>query len=221
MHYFFHFHRSWFDPVPGLNRALALIIAVLFVESSTLLFRGNHLPFPLIYLQGIIRIADILILLVWGPWVFKGPHISKAVKDALGVTLFFSICGVLCLTGWKYLSGSSMFLLGDEIFRQDMTILIVFYITSCLLSPIAEELLFRGILYRKLREKWNMPVSTLAVSTLFALIHSHFTGQALVPFLGSLIFCIGYEKNKFILSPILLHISGNLIIYLSPYISFI
>ncbi len=55
----------------------------------------------------------------------------------------------------------------------------------------------------------------------FASIHILFSNAVLFPLLGSVVFCVGYEVTKTILTPILLHISGNLIIYMSPFIRWI
>ena len=217
----FSISKGWYDPVSGLTRAITVIFAVLVVESSAFLLRDKYPQVSPIFLLGFIRAVDISILLMWGPWSFKKTDIAKAVKDTLFITLFFTVSGLLFLICWKNVFGSSMLRVNNRIFRQNWDILIAFYITRCLISPVAEELVFRGILYRKMREKWNWWISTGVVSLVFALIHLYFNNQSLVPFLGSLIFCFGYEKTKFILAPIFLHISGNLIILLSPFLSFI
>jgi len=182
---------------------------------------------------GFLRAADIFILLVWGPGFFKGIELSKVISDALKVTIFFTATGILFLMGWKLILGSSMLHIAyEKEFFYHKFRAVFFFATSCLLSPVAEELFFRGIIYRKIRERWNMWICTGAVSLLFALIHYYFYTRdpgipplSLItvlfcfgfPFSGSLIFCLGYEKTKFILTPILLHISGNLIIFLSPF----
>lgn len=216
--------KSWYDPRAGLKRIILLILAVLFVESFAFLLQGEDLPFSPIYLLAAIRALDILILWIWGSWSFKGIDLSKAVRDACAITLFFSGAGFLFLIMWKNTFGSSLLKLNSGIYDQSGAIIISFFMTSCLLSPVAEELFFRGLLYRNLREKWNPLLSIGFVSILFASIHFFTTKQvsgAFLPFLGSLIFCSGYEKTKFILTPILLHISGNLIIYMSPFLPFI
>ncbi len=214
----FNISKSWHDPLPSLKRVIILILAVLFVESFAFLLKDHSFPFSKIYLLGLLRAADIFILLVWGPWSFKGIDISKVVKDALVVTSLFAWAGLLFLMTWKIVFGSSMLKLDHRLFNQTGPALIAFYATACFLSPVAEELIFRGILYRTMREKLRVWISILVVSSLFAFIHYYISGQAIMPFLGGLIFCIGYEKTKFILTPILLHISGNLIIFFSPFL---
>ena len=218
---FFHIPKSWSDPVPSLSRTVILTAIVLFIESLLILTRNQIPRITAITLLTALRGLDVLILAVFGPWSLKSAFTSKTVKDSLIITLTLSLAGILCLMGLKKVMGSSFLGSGKGIDNPSQLILILFYITACLLSPIAEELLFRGLFFRKMREKWNFRVCTFSVSCLFALLHLLFKGHAmaaLMSFTGSLLFCLGYEKTKFILTPILLHISGNLIIYLSPYI---
>jgi len=216
----FSISKRWHDPVLSTTRATILILTVLALESFVFLIK-RIFPYSPIYLLGLLRAADLVILLILGTWNFKGPKIKSEIKDALFVTLLFAGAGLVFLIFWKHILGASMLKLNSNASFQNGAVLSAFYVTSCLLSPAVEEFIFRGILYRKIREKWNVWISIGIISLLFALIHWFFNGNALFPFLGSLIFCIGYEKTKSILTPILLHIAGNIIIFCSPYISFI
>ena len=166
--------------------------------------------------MGTLRLADVLVLWTWGPWSFDRTICMERVKDSLLFTAFLVSAGIVFLLIWKGLLGWPSPILGAKASLSGGSKLIAFYASSCLISPIAEELFFRGIIYRIMREKWNACVCIGIVSVLFASIHYYFNGQALVPFLGSLIFCLGYEKTKSILTPALLHITGNLIIYFFP-----
>jgi membrane protease YdiL (CAAX protease family) len=217
--------KSWHDHIPSLKRIILLILAILFVEFFVLLLKGQRLPFSQNYLLVFLRAADVFILAIWGPWSFKGLDIWKVVKDALIVTLFFAGAGFVLLMGWKQFYGSSLLKISYEKgFFNNQFIAVAFFTTRCLISPVAEELFFRGIIYRKIREKLNVWICMAVVSSIFALIHFYFSRQllaGLMPFLGSVVFCLGYEKTKFILTPILLHISGNFIIFFSPFLRFI
>jgi len=91
-----------------------------------------------------------------------------------------------------------------------------FLLTTSIASPLTEELVFRGLLYRSLRGRWNAVLATLGVSGLFAGLHVIFGGQAVFPFAGSLLFCSGYEFTKHISAPVLLHVFGNGILFTAP-----
>ncbi len=44
-------------------------------------------------------------------------------------------------------------------------------ISSCLLAPLAEETLYRGVLFRSFRNRLGLPAAALASSAIFALLH--------------------------------------------------
>jgi membrane protease YdiL (CAAX protease family) len=217
----FNIPERWSDPVAGLKRIATITLAVLLVESLPLLLKERKMPISPIALLGLVRLADILILILCGPLWFKGPELAKRLRDAALITLLFTGAGFLFLTAWRSYWGSSMLGGGGGAAYLRASSLASFLVTATLLSPLAEELYFRGLLYRKMREKRTIWVSMGAVSLLFASVHLCFGGEALFPLLGSIIFCVGYEATKTILTPILLHISGNLVIYMSPFIRFI
>ncbi|MBU1121584.1 MAG: CPBP family intramembrane metalloprotease [Candidatus Omnitrophica bacterium] len=75
-------------------------------------------------------------------------------------------------------------------------------------GPIAEELFFRGFIYKLLRTRYSFAPSAILVSIIFALIHG--TPQDTLPlFIISMILCYVYEKTQNILSPIILHSIHN------------
>lgn len=166
--------------------------------------------------MGTLRLADVLVLWTWGPWSFDRTLRTQRVKDSVVITAFVVSAGIAFIFIWKGVLGWPSPILGAKASLSGGSKVIAFYATSCLISPIAEELFFRGFFYRVMREKWNAWVCMGIVSVLFASVHYYFNGQALVPFLGSLIFCLGYENTKSILTPALLHMTGNLIIYFFP-----
>lgn len=199
--------RSWHDPFPGLKRAAALLVAVAALEFSAVLLQHQEGLLPSIYVLALLRALDIVILLVWGSWPLSRHYLQVGLRDSIPLTALLCLCGVAFLVSWKFFFGQSLF----EGRRGA-----IFLLTSCLLAPVAEELVFRGILYRIAREWWNPAVCTIVISLLFAGLHLAFHQDPLLPFCGSLVFCLAYEKTKSILSPILVHIMGNLIIYALP-----
>ncbi|MBB3123375.1 hypothetical protein FHS04_000872 [Mesoflavibacter sabulilitoris] len=84
-----------------------------------------------------------------------------------------------------------------------------YYITRLvLISPILEELFYRGILYSKIRLNASGKTSIIISSLLFGLSHPG-SEQFFVTFIGGLILGVLYEKNKNLLECILLHIFMN------------
>ena len=91
--------------------------------------------------------------------------------------------------------------------------IIVQIICSGICGPILEELIFRGIVYNKLKE-FNKPmISIILTSIVFALFHPDII-NAIYAFGVSFIFIYLYEKHKTLKAPILMHISLNTTIIL-------
>lgn len=77
-----------------------------------------------------------------------------------------------------------------------------------ILGPVAEELFFRGFLYKLLRKKYSFMFSAGLISIFFAVMHG--TPQdTLALFILSMAICYLYEKTQNILSPIILHSLHN------------
>jgi membrane protease YdiL (CAAX protease family) len=93
---------------------------------------------------------------------------------------------------------------------------VVIYLLACVAAPIVEEIAFRGILYRHLREsgRWigavgSAVVATLVSSVLFAGIHPQ--GLLFIPVLGGLAtaFCFGREWRGSLVSCMVAHAMNN------------
>ena len=99
--------------------------------------------------------------------------------------------------------------------------LLITIISSGIIGPIYEEVLFRYLLYNRLKNKYSIKKSILITSIIFALIHLK-PIKIIYAFLLGLFINIVYEKNKNILAPILIHIAANtIVIFLSEYNTYI
>ena len=77
------------------------------------------------------------------------------------------------------------------------------------LVPVAEELIFRGLLYARIRRMLPVWASVLTASVIFALYHGNMI-QILFAFPMAIILTLLYEKGKWISYPILFHMGVNL-----------
>ena len=90
------------------------------------------------------------------------------------------------------------------------------FLTLVVVAPIAEELIFRGYLYGKMREKfsqvtseiWSVIISALLVSVVFGIIHMQWNVGVNV-FAMSLVACALREYTGTIYAGILLHMIKN------------
>jgi membrane protease YdiL (CAAX protease family) len=215
----FSFSASWRDPCPSLRRAAALLLIILALEATAILLRLRF-EFRPVYLLTTLRIVDLAILLALGPWDFSRSHVKLGLKIAAPVAVLLGLAGALFLISWEKYFGHPLFKVSPIIRDSSGFPLAAFLLASCLLGPLVEEFVFRGILYRSARERLPALVCALVVSLVFAGLHFGLGQNPLVPFCGSLVFCLVYEKAKSILSPTLVHIAGNLLIYLFPLLQF-
>lgn len=87
------------------------------------------------------------------------------------------------------------------------------FIVGGVVGPLAEEIVFRGLVFGFLR-RWGFLPAALGSTLLFVLAHSSGRGLPLPQTIGGLLFAAAYEKEKNLLVPITLHVLGNLAIYI-------
>lgn len=84
-----------------------------------------------------------------------------------------------------------------------------------LITPIFEELTFRGTLYAGMRRIVKMPVAVLVVSLLFALMHAPHTWLNF--FVASLILCSLVDRHRALYAAVIAHALYNIIITINMY----
>jgi len=90
--------------------------------------------------------------------------------------------------------------------------IILFFLIGGIVSPVAEEIFFRGIIYRFFRQ-WGVLVA-VALSTLaFVLAHPASSGLPLSHITGGIFFAMAYEEEGNLTVPITIHILGNIAIF--------
>lgn len=88
----------------------------------------------------------------------------------------------------------------------------LFFLVGGMISPVAEEIFFRGILYRFFRQ-WGV-FAAVALSTLmFVLAHPAGSVFPLPQITGGVLFAVAYEKEGNLIVPITIHILGNMAIF--------
>ena len=97
------------------------------------------------------------------------------------------------------------------------------FIATVIISPIFEEILYRGLMYNKLKEISNAFIGVLISSILFALLHIPKYGfgiNTFFLFLVGILFAYCYEKSNNIYVPIFVHSINNFFIFLFNYVYF-
>lgn len=85
---------------------------------------------------------------------------------------------------------------------------IIAFIAIVVIAPIAEELIMRGFLYGKLRNRLKMMPAMLLISVLFGLLHGQWN-VGVATFAMSMVLCSMREMTGSIWSGMLLHMLSN------------
>lgn len=90
--------------------------------------------------------------------------------------------------------------------------IILFFLIGCFISPIAEEIFFRGILFGFFR-RWGFLTALVFSTFWFALLHPGVTSIPFIQITGGILFATIYEFEKNLLPSIIVHILGNFTLF--------
>lgn len=90
--------------------------------------------------------------------------------------------------------------------------LVLFFLVGSIVSPIAEELFFRSIIYRFFR-RWGVFAAVVLSTLAFVLAHPAGSGFPMSRITGGILFAVAYEKERSLMVPITIHILGNMAIF--------
>ncbi|MCD6398086.1 MAG: CPBP family intramembrane metalloprotease [Spirochaetaceae bacterium] len=80
------------------------------------------------------------------------------------------------------------------------------------MSPVAEEIFFRGIIYSFFR-RWRVFVAVILSTLAFVLVHPAGSGFPLPQITGGVLFAMAYEKEGNLTVPIIIHVLGNMALF--------
>ncbi|MDO4454504.1 MAG: type II CAAX endopeptidase family protein [Eubacteriales bacterium] len=122
--------------------------------------------------------------------------IGVAASQAL--TWFLNVIGVT-----QYFSNETQ----EALFAGNIFVQIL---GAGIFAPIAEELIFRGLTYQRMKRMAGMGWAMILSSVLFAVYHGN-PIQMMYTFPLALLLCTVYEKCGSIKGPIVLHMAANLV----------
>lgn len=131
--------------------------------------------------------------------------IGYAVLAVLGVSATIFLNFFLDLTGMIKLLGSTYEESARRIYSAPF---IVQIIVAAVLGPAMEELLFRGLVFKRMRTYAIVPLAVLVSAIFFGLYHLNLLQFIYAGLLG-LIFAYTYEKFHSIIACIIVHGCGN------------
>lgn len=88
------------------------------------------------------------------------------------------------------------------------------FVSACLVAPISEEILYRGVLFRSLANRFGVAVGALSSAGVFALVHFYnLYGLASVALFG-FICALAYSATRSLTTAVLLHFLYNVVVKL-------
>lgn len=218
--------------------SLLLVVLIMAVPHETAVYLttstiGQLMLNALLYLIAVLVVIGVPYWFV--RFVLRKPQEEGRTRRTLGVDQPFRWRNLglfaLCLIG--YFAGTMVFALLANLLpgfdanqAQDVGFknlsasgdLIIAFVALVILPPIAEELLFRGYLFGKLRRENGFWVSTIITSVLFGLVHMQWN-VGIDTFVLSIFLCILREKTGSIWTSMLLHATKNGIAYFFLFIA--
>ena len=188
---------SALDPAEGATGLLAVVVASQAVGLLAVLVLLRRRSVPLRSLVGLIR-----------PF---GRHVG--IGAGLGLaTIVASLTVVSVLVGLSGNDAAPEQLLTGDIIESPLQVLLAVLI-AVVLAPLAEELVFRGLLHRNLRRRMRVVPATLISSVLFALVHVDVVLSQPIALVGltlaGAVMAIAYERTGSLVVPIVIHAVYN------------
>lgn len=191
-----------------LKTFFVYIICIVLMDSFTNIYKNNVLLYTI--LQIIFLIITLFIILKINKIKLKSIK-KPSKKDYLTTIIIFSIFTTLTLLSTYIINKLISIPLNEELVREEFVKYpILSIISSCLITPIIEELLFRYN-FKDIKNKYLYIIVT---TLFFSLLHLSSLNEILyfIPysFMG-IMFSYSYIKTNNLLSPIICHILYNII----------
>jgi membrane protease YdiL (CAAX protease family) len=212
-------------PAIDLKTVGLALAAVLLVEWGTNA-AVHHVALPPMLILGAARSLEIAAFISIA--LFFGDHGITALGIHTNRLLMGLKKGILWSIGFGILVGMAfgvLFFSGINplhLMKTDSPSvpykILLFFLVGGLVSPIAEEIFFRGILYGFFR-RWGMGAAILISTLLFVMAHTTSSRIPVPQAIGGILFAVAYEKEKNLVVPMVIHISGNLAIFIISLVS--
>ena len=181
---------------------------LIFLLSYIYMFSGNDINLFNEYLNSKQIYLALILAAVFIPLLIKDYKKINFDKENKINYLQLIIVGIILSLIYNIFAYYFNFFIRTSLFDNNNN-LIVTLISTGLLGPIIEELMFRGIIYNELKNKYSNTKAILITTVFFAIIHFNII-QVLYGLIIGFILIYAYEKYKNIKAPIILHMSSNI-----------
>ncbi len=201
---------------------MVLGVAVLFVLRALGLWPATARGIGLISGPTITGIAALFYLWAHTRLDAGQPLLSPITRVGRGHAVLVALVATAVAIGGSMVLGVVLELLGAPVAEQqtiveivadwhagtDRTTMIVLGVSAVVLAPIAEECLFRGLLFARLREASGRPIAYVVSAIGFAAIHGNPAGLPIYLWLG-VVFALSLERSGRLAAPIAVHMGNN------------
>ncbi|MEM5014521.1 CPBP family intramembrane glutamic endopeptidase [Niallia taxi] len=201
---------------------LVLVIVPIFIEYQLkeyllALFQNDlysgtmiGLIMSIIFIHGVYFIAIRPNTLSWKEVGLRKPPVNYW-KKIIGWTLVLIVISIAMVVIMEILLGVGTENSKTASLQSRMTLLnfLIGFISATIISPLYEEIFYRGFIYRFLRSKFGIPISMLSSSFIFMIVHIPSFNTLPINFVSGLIFAWTYEKSSSIVPAIIIHAIFN------------
>lgn len=192
-----------------LGAALLVMPLLQFIPSDnlqTLAYIAANLCFTFVLLTG----ARQMFKFSWKTIGIAKPTVKGMLLVLPAFILYFLLSALLTYLASTFIPGFNLDQAQDVGFKDlaSNADLLAAFLSLVVLTPIFEEIIFRGLLFKGLRRRYTFWIAAIASSLLFAAAHMQWN-VAVDTFALGLILCYLTEKSGSIVPSILLHSLKN------------
>lgn len=172
------------------------------------------LPITLVWQILVVILGGLLFRGDWKKILKSQGGVREKIEKSPFVWCMIVVCAIftcIALNYWITISGLMEMFPGFEQIANDILYngsVWLQIVVMCIGAPLSEELLFRGLFFKRLRGIMPYWGAALLTAVLFGLNHGNVV-QFIYAFLLSLILTYIYEKCKTLWAPILFHVAAN------------
>jgi uncharacterized protein len=180
-----------------------------------------HVKIPRLILVGLMRFLQtglILFIVVrssdsgWSCIGLERSTLARGIRKGMVWSVAFGCCA-LAFALILFLAGINPLRYVSSKLPATVKEIVWLFLVGGVIGPVAEEVFFRGICYGFFR-RWGVIAAIVFTTTVFVLAHPLKSGIPVPQIVGGILFAAAYEREKSLLVPIIIHVSGNLALFM-------
>lgn len=207
----------------NLAGQIVIVLFAYFVQwvsgqEGTLLHVAEWMRTNSMLLSGVVKGVSLIAGagVVYSLFVKEKPVLSMPVehKKDIGILFFLGASAALAVNILFSLTGFTESVASyEQVAKQQFAFpLWAGIVLFGVISPVAEEIVFRGIVYNRLRRNYTLNIALIYSAIFFGLYHGNVV-QGVYGFLLGLLMAVMYEKYGSFLVPVILHGAANIAVY--------